>query len=166
MIFIIADKLQFKFESNRQSNMENFFNFENILVPYNATTGAKQGLHAAIEIAKKTNGKITLITCIETRPLLSFFKKKDKNSLKKEKEIISKELEKIEHHTKSLKNPMTQIILESSFVANDIAEYAGKNNIDLVVIGQTKMSRTDSKYHQSMANYLLQGLTCPLLVVK
>ena len=34
--------------------MKNEFNFENILVPYNASPGAEKGLEAAIEFAKKS----------------------------------------------------------------------------------------------------------------
>ena len=38
--------------------MKNTFKFESILVPYNGTEGAKQGLKSAIELAKNLMPKL------------------------------------------------------------------------------------------------------------
>ncbi len=146
--------------------MNNNFDFESILVPYNATTGAERGLKAAIDLAKKVDGQITLITCIENQSIMSFFKKDRNKKFEQEKKIIDSELKKIESKTKDLNKPIRHIIQKSSFVPNTIVEYVKENKIDVVVIGQTKLIGTEGKYHESMANYLLQYLKCPLLVVK
>lgn len=146
--------------------MENNFKFESILVPYNATEGGKQGLKSAIELAKKLDGQITLITCIENQSVLSFFRKNKDESFEEEKKIIEKELQKIESDVKGLNKSIKHVILKSSFPPNSIVEYVEKNKVDMVIIGQTKIKHVEKKYHQSMANYLLQGLTCPLLIVK
>ena len=77
--------------------MSNEFNFESILVPYNATPGAERGLKAAIELAKKLNGQITLLTCIENQSILAFFiKQEKKQEFEHEKKFIESELKKIE----------------------------------------------------------------------
>ncbi|MDH3341001.1 MAG: universal stress protein [Nitrosopumilus sp.] len=147
--------------------MSNEFNFESILVPYNATPGAERGLQAAIELAKKLNGQITLLTCIESQSILAFFiKQEKKQEFEHEKKLIESELKKIESKIKELKKPIKHVVLKSSFAPSTIVEYVEKNNIDTVVIGQTKMIGTEGKYHESMANYLLNDLVCPLLVVK
>lgn len=145
--------------------MNQDFNFESILVPYNATTGAKRGLKAAIELARKVNGQITLITCIEPQSIFSFFKRVKTKKYEEEKNIIEKELKKIESKT-NLENPITHVILETSFAPSTITDYVRKNNIDLVVIGQTKFLGTEGVYHESMANYLTRSLKCPLLIIK
>jgi len=142
------------------------FSFEKILVPYNATTGAERGLKASIEFAKKTGGEIILITCIEDQSVLSFFKKSKNEKFEEQKKIIEAELKRIESENKELAIPIRHVVLKSSFVPETIIDYAERKQIDLVIIGQTKIRRAERKYHQSMANYLLQGLTCPLLVVK
>jgi len=147
--------------------MNNEFNFESILVPYNATPGAERGLKAAIELAKRIDGQITLLTCIENQSILSLFKKQDKNQkFEQKKKIIESELKKIESQIKELKKPIKHVVLKSSFAPSSIVEYVEKNNIEAVVIGQTKLIGTEGKYHESMANYLLNDLKCPLLVVK
>jgi nucleotide-binding universal stress UspA family protein len=145
--------------------MNNEFNFEYILVPYNATSGAKRGLKAAIELAKKTDGEITLLTCVESQPALSFFKKQ-KEIFEQEKKIIELELGKIESKVKELKKPIKHVVLKSSFAPTTIAEYVEKNRIDIVIVGQTKLIGSEGKYHESMANYLLKDLKCPILIAK
>ena len=84
--------------------MNDEFNFESILVPYNATSGAERGLKAAIELAKRVNAQITLLTCIESQSILSFFKKQEKKQeFEHEKKLIESELKKIESKIKELK---------------------------------------------------------------
>ena len=144
--------------------MKNDFTFESILVPYNATKGAKRGLKAGISLARKVNGQITLITCIEPQSIFSFFKRV-KARKNEEKKVIEEELTKIEARTK-LEKPISHIILETSFAPSAISDYARKNNIDLVIIGQTKFLGTEGIYHESMANYLVRSLKCPLMVIK
>ena len=146
--------------------MGDSFSFNSILVPYNATSGAKRGLRAAIDLAEKIDGEVTLITCIETTSLGTLFTKNKKDEFENEKEVIQKELDSIEYDTKKLKNPLKHVILKSSFAPNTIAEYAEENKMELVVIGQTKITSTEEKYHERMANYLMRGLTCPVLIVK
>ncbi len=147
--------------------MSDEFKFESILVPYNATAGAERGLKAAIGLAKKINGQITLLTCVENQSILSFFRKQSKEQkFEQEKKIIETELRKISSKIKELNKPVKQVILKSSFAPSTIAEYVEKNNIDVVVIGQTNLIATEGKYHESMANYLLKYLQCPLFVIK
>jgi len=75
-------------------------------------------------------------------------------------------LQKIESDIRGLARPIEHVILKSSFPPDSIVEYVENNNVDMVIIGQTKMKHAENKYHQSMSNYLVQGLTCPLLIVK
>ena len=145
--------------------MSNRFNFESILVPYNATSGAKRGLEAAIELAKKVNGHITLITCIEPQSVFSFFNKKNQ-IFDQEKKIIEVELKKLESHFKNLEKPIKNVVVKSRFAPSSVIDYAEKNDIDLVVIGQTKFVGTEGTYHESMANYLTRDLKRPLLIIK
>ncbi len=146
--------------------MENNFKFESILVPYNGTEGAKQGLKSAIELAKKLDAQITLIACIENQSGLSFFRKNNDEQFEEEKKLVETELKKTESNIQGLAKPIKHDILKSSFAPESIVEYVENNNVDMVIIGQTKIKHVEQKYHQSMANYLLQGLTCPLLIVK
>lgn len=146
--------------------MHNNSQFEKILVPYNATPGAEKGLRTAIDLAKKVRGEITLITCVENQSILSFFKKSKNEKFEEQKVIIEKELKKIESKFNELEKPIKHVILKSSFAPETIIDYAEKNKIDIVIVGQTKLSKTDTKYHESMSNYLSKGLDCPLLIVK
>jgi len=50
--------------------------FEQILVPYNGTTGSEKAFKKAISLASSINAKITIITCLEERNTFGFFKTK------------------------------------------------------------------------------------------
>ena len=146
--------------------MSDKFSFESILVPYNATSGAKRGLKAAIDFAEKVNGQITLITCIEPESVFSFFKKNKNRRIEQEKKIIETELKKIESQIKNLEKPLKFVVLQYSFAPSSVINFVEKNKIDIVIIGQTKLVGTEGTYHESMANYLTRSLKCPLLIIK
>ncbi|MDH5418003.1 MAG: universal stress protein, partial [Nitrosopumilus sp.] len=67
--------------------MNDSFRFNSILVPYNSTSGAKRGLGAAIDLAEKIDGEVTLITCIETTSLETLFNKNKKDEFENKKKV-------------------------------------------------------------------------------
>ncbi|MFB5629997.1 MAG: universal stress protein [Nitrosopumilaceae archaeon] len=141
--------------------------FENILVPYNGSQGAKRGYKSALELASKTGGKITTITCIESPSILSFLKlKKNEKEFEIEKKIIEKELSLLKKDAHKLKIPLKIVVLKSAFAANTILDYAKSNKIDTVVIGKTKFQGPGHLYHESMVKYLSMRINCPMVIVK
>jgi nucleotide-binding universal stress UspA family protein len=141
--------------------------FQNILVPYNGSTGAKKGFLIALELASKTCGKITIITCIEDQSILSFLKlKNSKKEFEREKSLIEKEFSRLKKDTDKLKIPFKYVVLKSSFAADTISEYAKSHKIDTVVLGKSLLKGKAEQYHESMANYLSSRITCPMIIVK
>ncbi len=141
--------------------------FKNILVPYNGSVGAKKGLLTAIELASLTKGKITILTCIETRSILSFLRPKNYNKeYEREKELFEKEFSLIKKDIRKLNISFKFEILKSSFAANSISDYVKSNDIDTVVLGKSPLKGTEKTYHESMANYLTMRINCPMIIVK
>ena len=141
--------------------------FENILVPYNGSTGAKIGFTTALELASKTNGKITTISCIENQSIFTFLKpKKYEKEFDREKDIVEKELSHLKKDTDKLNIPFKYVVLKSAFAADTISEYVKSNNIDTVVLGKSQIKGTEGIYRESMANYLTTRIECPLILVK
>jgi nucleotide-binding universal stress UspA family protein len=141
--------------------------FQNILVPYNVSPGAKKGFLAALELASKTNGKITIITCIVDQSILSFLKlKNSKKEFEREKALVEKEFSRLKKDTDKLKIPFKYVVLKSAFAADTISEYAKTNDIDTVVLGKSPIRGTAERYHESMANYLSLRIKCPMIIVK
>jgi nucleotide-binding universal stress UspA family protein len=141
--------------------------FQNILVPYNGSAGAKKGFLTALDLASKTNGKITIIACIEDQSILSFLKlKNSKKDFEREKSLVEKEFSRLKEDIDKLKIPFKFIVLKSTFAADTISEYAKSNDIDTVVLGKSPLKGTAERYHESMANYLSSRIKCPLIIVK
>jgi nucleotide-binding universal stress UspA family protein len=141
--------------------------FQNILVPYNGSVGAKKGFLAALELASNTKGKITIITCIENKSLLSFLKIKDsKKEFEMEKRLVEKEFNRLKKQTAKLKIPFKYVILKSTFAADTISEYVKSQDIDTVVLGKSPLRKTERQYHESMANYLSSRIECSMVIVK
>lgn len=141
--------------------------FQNILVPYNGSNGAKKGFKTALELASKTKGKITLITCIENQSILPFLKlKSSKQSFKREKELAEKEFASLKKEAEKLEIPFKYVILESSFAPDTITSYTKSKNIDTVIVGKTKFFGTENIYHESMVNYLNLRIECPMVIVR
>ena len=93
--------------------------FEHILIPYNGTAGSQKAFRKAVSLAPPINAKITVLTCLEERPALGFFKTKtSKQEFEKERKLVEKhhlELETIaKKHTisfssKIVKNGMASV---------------------------------------------------------
>lgn len=143
------------------------FTYQSILVPYNGSEGAKKGLDAAVGLAKKTKGNIIIITCIENESIFSFFSKNKNQNFDREKKIIEREITKIEEKIESLGIFTRHVILKSSFAAETIIDFAEKNNVEIIILGQTKLEGINKKYHQSMTNYLLNSSSeIPLMIIR
>ena len=91
----------------------NKLDFTNILVPFNRSEGGKKGFHAALEWAKKCNGKITVITCIENQPLSFFFRKSHKKSQDEQVQLIKKEILKLKKQADTQNIPFNFVIKKS-----------------------------------------------------
>ena len=141
--------------------------FKNILVPYNGSKGAKKGFKTALELASKTLGKITLITCVENQSILSFLKlKKFEREFEREKKLIEKELSHLKKDADKLKIPFKNKVIKSAFAADTISDYVKSNNIDVVVLGQSPIIGSRREYRERMANYLSNRIECALILIK
>ena len=141
--------------------------FKNILVPYNGSEGAKKGFKTALELASKTKGRISTITCLENQSIFAFLKlKKFEQDFEKEKELIKEELSHLKKDAEKLKISLEHVIVKSSFAANTISDYVKSNDIDTVILGQSPIVGTSGIYRESMANYLKSRIECALILIK
>jgi len=63
-------------------------NFERILVPYNGTSGSNKAFRKAVSLASAIGAEIMIITCLEEKPTLGFFKTKtNKQEFEKQKNM-------------------------------------------------------------------------------
>ncbi|NND86806.1 MAG: universal stress protein [Nitrosopumilus sp.] len=124
--------------------------FEHILVPYNGTSGSQKAFKKAIPLAKISESKITILTCIEERATFGLFKTKtDKQEIKKEEDQVKTEHVNLEKHAKKSDVSLCFKIIKSDRPTLSILEFADKHNVDLIVLGTRKLTKFEKIHYPS-----------------
>ncbi len=142
--------------------------FQNILVPFDLSTQSTRAFKVAIDLAKKYDSKITLLTCLEGDAWHHKYydSRSDSELIKKQKKVTKKHFEELELiATKNNVSVKNQIIASKS-VVNDIVTFAKSRKHDLIVLGSHGRSGFDKLLLGSVANGVSQKARCPVLIVK
>ena len=141
--------------------------FENILVPYNGTTGSEKAFKKAVSLASSINSKITIITCLEERNTFGFFKTKtSKQEFEKESQAVQKQHLKLEKFAKDNDIPCNTKIIKNGLPSTRILEFAKQHEIDLIITTRTKLSsRIEKQYYHSTVENMFRNAPCPILIL-
>lgn len=142
--------------------------FQNILVPFDLSNYSTRAFKVALDIAKKRQSKITLLSCLEANASNHLFYAAGPSSqqIKKQSKVIKKQHEKLESlAAKSNISVKSQILISGSAV-NNIVTFAKSRKHDLIVIGSHGRTGFDKLLLGSVANGVSQKAKCPILIVK
>jgi nucleotide-binding universal stress UspA family protein len=142
--------------------------FQNILVPFDLSNHSIRSFKVAIDIAKKYQSKVTLLTCLEGDAWHHRYydSRADKELIKKQREVTKKHLEKLESMAEKNNISFKSQILTSQSVVNDIVTFAKSRKHDLIIIGSHGRTGFDKLLLGSVANGVSQKTKCPVLIVK
>ncbi|MBS3922164.1 MAG: universal stress protein [Nitrosarchaeum sp.] len=142
--------------------------FLNILVPFDLSNQSIHAFKTALDIAKKYNSKITLLTCLEGDAWHHKFydSSADNEIIKKQKKAILAHIAKVEPLAKKANISMKSQIFKSTSVVKDIVTYAKSQKIDLIVMSSHGRSGVDKLILGSVANGVTQKSSCPVLIIK
>ena len=142
--------------------------FKNILVPFDLSSQSTRAFKVAVDVAKKYNSKITILTCIEGDAWHHKYydAKADSELIKKQEKVSKKYLEKLEVFVVKNKVPIASNIIASKSVVKDIVTFAKSRKHDLVVIGSHGRTGFDKLLLGSIANGVSQKIRCPVLIIK
>ena len=142
--------------------------FQNILVPFDLSNHSIRSFKVAIDIAKKYQSKVTLLTCLEGDAWHHKYydSRADKELIKKQREVTKKHLEKLESMAEKNNISFKSQILTSQSVVNDIVTFAKSRKHDLIIIGSHGRTGFDKLLLGSVANGVSQKTKCPVLIVK
>ena len=142
--------------------------FKNILVPFDLSNKSFHAFKIALDMAKKYDSKITILTCIQVDTWHHKFydSRADDQLLKKQKKTITPHIEKLENLANKLNISMKSQILRSVSVVKDITTYAKSHKFDLIVMGSHGRTGMDKLILGSVANGVLQKSSCPVLIIK
>ena len=142
--------------------------FSNILVPFDLSNQSIRAFKTALDLAKKYNSKITLLTCLEGDAWHHMFydSRADNELIKKQKKATLSQIAKLENSANKANITIKSQILKSISVVKDITTYVKSHKIDLIIMGSHGRTGVDKLILGSVANGVTQKASCPVLIVK
>ncbi|MBT8173433.1 MAG: universal stress protein [Nitrosopumilus sp.] len=142
--------------------------FQNILVPFDLSDQSTRAFKVALDVAKKYQSKVTLLTCLEGDAWHHKYydARADKELIKKQSKVTKKHVEKLESYAEKNNITIKTQIITSKSVVSDIVTFAKSRKHDLIVIGSHGRTGFDKVLLGSVANGVSQKARCPVLIVK
>jgi len=109
--------------------------FKNILVPHDGSSHSKHAFKVALDMAKKYNSKISMVTVLDTSSEMWAHANLWDKAMGGAKNLVTKEFESFESLAKKAKVPFQSKIIESKSITKTIVSYAKSKKIDLIVLG-------------------------------
>ena len=142
--------------------------FQNILVPFDLSGQSTRAFKVALDVAKKYQSKITLLTCIEGDAWHHKYydSRADKELIKKQSKVTKQHIAKLESYAEKNQITFKSQSITSKSVVNDIVAFTKSRKHDLIVIGSHGRGGFDKVLLGSVANGVSQKVRCPVLIVK
>ena len=148
--------------------------FSKILVPIDGSKYSFKASESAIDISKKYGSELNLLSVVSSRirhgdssgyfgAIPPTYFKKYENDAAKWFNRITNNVNKDQLQVKKIK---TEVITTPISVVSAILEYAGKRNIDLIVVGTRGITGFKRMLLGSVASGVVTYAHCPVLVVR
>lgn len=142
--------------------------FDNILVPYDTSEYSNRAFRYALEIAKKYESKITVVTVIEGvyAANIGFTTKVDPNIIKKQIRAAEKFITKLKSAAKREEIQFSLKILQGSSIVKTLVNFTKSRKFDLIVIGSHGRTGFSKFVLGSVSDGVSCHVKCPVLIVK
>ena len=142
--------------------------FQNILVPVDLSHQSARAFKVALDIAKKYNSKITILTCLELDAShhLYYEARPSPQQIKKQSKVVKEHFKMLESLAEKNNISIKSKILTSGSAVNNIVSFAKSQKHDLVVIGSHGRTGFDKLLLGSVANGVSHKTKCPILIVR
>jgi nucleotide-binding universal stress UspA family protein len=140
---------------------------KHIMVPYDKSEPATHAFEYAVDLAKKYNSSISIISCVSLQvPTDPYFGTAYVETTKLLREDAIKSISKLEPRLKELNIPFKTEILDVISITESLMSYAESHNVDLIVIGSRGLGGFKKLLLGSVASGVSQHSKCPVLIVK
>jgi nucleotide-binding universal stress UspA family protein len=143
--------------------------FKNILVPYDGSKCSYHAFGVAIDIAKKYNSKIKIVTCLERdfrTPWYGPDSRVKDTLLKNQKKAVEKNFLRLKEHAKKSQVSISSKIIVVQSIVKSLLSFATSNRVDLIIMGSHGRTGFDKLLLGSVANGISQKARCPVLIIK
>lgn len=140
----------------------------NILVPFDGSSYSVRAFNAALDIAKKQDAKLNVLTCLEKDNLGAWYKDKriNKQIVKDAKKFAMSFLSKLESTAEKSDVLLSVHVLETKSISKQIVDFADSKKINLIVIGSHGQTGFNKFVLGSVSNSVSQLAKCPVLIIK
>jgi len=142
--------------------------FSKILVPFDGSSFSIKSFKTALDIAKKHQSKIYVLTCLEKENLGAWYidKRINKQIILDAKNYAKDFLSKLENISKSSDTKISIHIEETKSISKKIIDFADSKKINLIIIGSHGHSGFDRIILGSVSNKVSQLAKCPVLIIR
>ncbi len=140
--------------------------FKNILVPHDGSGHSKHAFKVALDMAKKYNSKISMVTVLDMSPSHWAHSNLWDKAIGGTKNLVTKEFESFESAAKKAKVSFRSEIIESKSVTKTIVSYSKSKKIDLIVMGAQGITGWDKLVLGSVTDSVAHRVRCPGLIVR
>ncbi len=140
--------------------------FKNILVPHDGSSHSKHAFKVALDMAKKYNSKISMVTVLDTSPGHWANTNLWDNAIGGVRTLVRREFESFESAAKKAKVSFHSEVIESHSTTKTIVSYAKSKKIDLIVMGAQGITGWDKLIMGSVSDGVVHRVKCPVLIVR
>ncbi len=140
--------------------------FKNILVPHDGSGHSKHAFKVALDMAKKYNSKISMVTVLDMSPSHWAHSNLWDKAIGGTKTLVTKEFESFEDAAKKAKVSFQSKIIENHSTTKAIVSYAKSKKIDLIVMGAQGITGWDKLVLGSVTDSVAHKVRCPVLIVR
>ena len=142
--------------------------FQNILVPFDGSKHSYRAYKIALDVAKRYNSKLTLLTIVSLPIGGSWYvdNRIATAQVRAEHKAIQKEFGKFALQAKKSGVSFNAKIIDAQNVGKSIVSFAKNRKIDLVIMGSHGRTGWDKLILGSVANGVSNRVHCPVLIIK
>ena len=137
------------------------------MVPYDKSESANRAFEFAIDLARKYNSNISIVSCVSIQiPTDPYFGSAYIETTKLLKEDAAKSISNLEPTLRESKIPFKSDVLEVISITDSLVSYAESHDVDLIVMGSRGLGGFKKLLLGSVASGVSQHSKCPVLIIK
>ncbi|TRZ79764.1 MAG: universal stress protein [Nitrosopumilales archaeon] len=140
---------------------------KHIMVPYDKSEAANHAFEYAVDLAKKYNSPISIVSCVSLQiPTDPYFGTAYVETTKLLREDAVNSISKLEPRLRESNISFKTDVLEVISITESLMSYAESHDIDLIIIGSRGLGGFKKFLLGSVASGVSQHSKCPVLIVK
>ncbi len=142
--------------------------FKNILVPWDGSKYSNHAFKIALNIAKKYDSKINLVSCLSHADTGAGYLDSsiNKDIFKTAKDVMISKMAELKNDAKKVGISISIDVFVTDSTVKQLVTYAKTMKIDLVVMGSHGLTGWKKLLLGSVASGVSQQVHCPVLIVR